>query len=77
MTTVHKYLKGAMTPGGRHIFYPLNCTYILSNRFGLKRKIAILCIYRETGKNHFDITTFCTLPQHVASHFEKDQGNLK
>lgn len=77
MTTVHKYLKGAMTAGGRHIFYLFNCVYILSNRFGLERKIIALCIYTDRGKNHYDVTICFTLSQHTFSRFEKDQGNLK
>lgn len=77
MTTVHKYLKGAMTPGGRHIFYLFNCVYILSNRFGLERKIIALCIYTARGKNHYDVTIYFILSQHTFSLFEKDQGNLK
>lgn len=42
----------------------------------LGRKIAILCIYRNSGKDLSDIT-YCTLFQQVVSHLEKDLGSLK
>lgn len=58
------------------IFYLYHSKCILANRYGLERKITTLFIYRNSGKNHSDIT-YCTLFQQVVSHLEKDQGNLK
>lgn len=64
MTTAQKYLKGAVAPGGRQFFFfnLCNSKYILSNRFGLERKIATLCFYRDSGRNSSDVT-HCALSQ--------------
>lgn len=47
MTTAHKYLEGAMAPGGRQISYLYHSECLLSDRFSLERKIATLCISRQ------------------------------
>lgn len=47
MTTARKYLKGAMAPGGRQIFYLSHSKYILSNGFGLEEKL-LFCAFIET-----------------------------
>ena len=76
MTTAHKYLKDARAPGRRHIFYLQNSKCILSNSFGLERKMATLCIYKDSRRKDSDVT-YCTPSQQIFSHFEKDKDELK
>lgn len=60
MTTTQKYPKDARAPGRRPIFffffYLKNSKCALSKGFGLERKMAALCMDRDSRRNDSDVT---------------------
>lgn len=75
MTTAHKYLKGARTPGGKLVFYLLNCSHIQSTDL-IQEETSLLCAFIEKWKEPFRCNLLTNFSAYILS-FRKRPGQYE